>query len=150
VTQRRHYWKVRKEDQISFQFDYYINYRSLADILDLDENIPQLDTKICDFITHQSEQNILLLNQVVYSHPLVQKNQGISILISKVEDSFCWGLNNSVGFSESLPHGYPMEFITMRYPNGPSTGFGKSIPCPRSKFSYDNFATKLYHLGVPF
>ena len=93
-------WKIGKGGQISFWFDNWIKNRNLVDIIGIDEeNIPQPDVKIYDYITQQSQWDISRLKIVLNSHPIVQKIQDIPIPIRETEDSFCWELNSSGDFS---------------------------------------------------
>ena len=52
--------------------------------------------KVSDFNT--SQWNIPLLNQVLNNHRVVQKIKENSNMMNGIEDSFCWGLNNSSEF----------------------------------------------------
>jgi len=51
--------KIGKGDQISFWFDNWIENRNIVQIMETsEENIPQADAKICDFITQESQWDI--------------------------------------------------------------------------------------------
>ena len=92
-------WKIGKGDQISFWFDNWIKNKNLVEIMGIDEeNIPQPDAKVCDFITQQSQWHVQHLKLVLSNHPIIQKIQGISIPVHGAEDSFYWGLNSSGDF----------------------------------------------------
>jgi len=88
-------WKIGKGDQFSFWFDNWIEDRNLVDIMEIaEESISQPDLKVGDFITQQSQWDILRLKIVLNSHPIIEKIQGIPITMYETEDSFCWGLNS--------------------------------------------------------
>ena len=92
--------KVAKGNRMSFQFDNWTENRNLIKITRIDEEkVFEPEAKICDFITQQSLQDILLPKVVFNNRPIIQKIQGFLIPIHELEDSFCWGLNSSSNFS---------------------------------------------------
>jgi len=79
-------WKVGNGDQISFWNDNSVENRNLINILELnEESIPQLETKVSDFIiNHHSTSHLVLSN-----HPIVLRIKGILIPLNALVDSLC-------------------------------------------------------------
>jgi len=92
-------WKLGNGKSIHFWTDVWCSAESLASKVGSELSLlPDVDIKVCEFITADKQWDSVKLNQVLPSE-LVQAVQGIPIPSTEVSDSFCWGLTGNGAFS---------------------------------------------------
>ena len=88
-------WSLGNDNDIYFWYDNWIENRSLIELLNMEDDIqPNIQTKVSEFI-QDKKWNVQKLHQYVNDHLVVQKIIGIPIPITKISDSYYWGLTSS-------------------------------------------------------
>ena len=109
IVKKRHGMEDRNMQWNILWYDNWIEDQNLVQLLSIDEDsIPNPTAKESNFIQN-GQWDLFKLNLTLQHHQIIQKIVGIALPITKIEDSFCWGLNRSGSFSAKsatwLAHG---------------------------------------------